>query len=468
MGNTTFSDQVQDMWRTRPFRLPQLGKVAGVSAGIAQRYQVDPVLVRVAFVVSTIFGGSGIVLYLAGWLLFRKPSDQVSPAESLLGRGASSDSTTKAIVLVVAFAIAFSTFTPVGVGLGGSGIISLVLMLGGWWLLYQRQPVAPPLPAGLVTYPAQPGAAGFPGAYLPPTPAGMWGHQAWRHQGWGGSHFGPAQWSHREQQAPVADTGVSFTTAPAQEPSAQEPSAEGQPTVSLAKESATTNSPTASAPRPPAWDPLGVAPFAWDLPEPAPAARPVVAVPRSRVAPVTLGLTLIVTAAVAAIATALDSDWLSPARIGSVALAVVGLGLIIGARRGAGYGLLVVAAPLAGFVVLASLAGPLHFEHGAGERNYAPGSLTELQDEYRLGAGSLNLDLRNVDLTEDRTVRAAVGFGEVIVTLPEDMSVRNDCQVTFGETNCLTGGALTGTDPDSPVLTLDLAATTGTVEVRRG
>ena len=42
--------------------------IGGVSGGIARTLGIDPILVRVAFVILTIFGGSGIVLYLAGWL----------------------------------------------------------------------------------------------------------------------------------------------------------------------------------------------------------------------------------------------------------------------------------------------------------------------------------------------------------------------------------------------------------------
>jgi len=45
---------------------------------------------------------------------------------------------------------------------------------------------------------------------------------------------------------------------------------------------------------PPAWDPLGAAPFAWDLPEPGPAPQPQQPRrPRSKLTPVTLGLALL-------------------------------------------------------------------------------------------------------------------------------------------------------------------------------
>ncbi len=113
MTTRTFPEQLTDMWRTRPVRLPEQGHVAGVCAGIGVRYGIDPVLVRIAFVVSALFGGAGIVLYLAAWVLFTRHGDQVSAIESLVGRGHSSDSSSKVIVLLVALAIAASAVGPV-------------------------------------------------------------------------------------------------------------------------------------------------------------------------------------------------------------------------------------------------------------------------------------------------------------------------------------------------------------------
>ena len=43
---------------------------------------------------------------------------------------------------------------------------------------------------------------------------------------------------------------------------------------------------------PPAWDPLGAAPFAWDLPEPGPVPAPAPR-RRSRVTPMTLAVALL-------------------------------------------------------------------------------------------------------------------------------------------------------------------------------
>jgi len=43
--------------------------IAGVCGGIAEYYGWDPTLVRVAWIVLTLLGGSGVLLYLIFWLV---------------------------------------------------------------------------------------------------------------------------------------------------------------------------------------------------------------------------------------------------------------------------------------------------------------------------------------------------------------------------------------------------------------
>ena len=43
--------------------------VAGVAGGIARMFEIDPLLVRIAFVVLSLLNGFGLVIYLALWLL---------------------------------------------------------------------------------------------------------------------------------------------------------------------------------------------------------------------------------------------------------------------------------------------------------------------------------------------------------------------------------------------------------------
>jgi phage shock protein C len=43
--------------------------VAGVASGIARHLGLDPTLVRIAFVVLTLAGGSGVLAYIVAWLV---------------------------------------------------------------------------------------------------------------------------------------------------------------------------------------------------------------------------------------------------------------------------------------------------------------------------------------------------------------------------------------------------------------
>lgn len=57
----------------RPLVRPRRGKViAGVAAGLAQRYGLSPTLVRVLFVVSMLLPGPQILAYLALWIIMPK------------------------------------------------------------------------------------------------------------------------------------------------------------------------------------------------------------------------------------------------------------------------------------------------------------------------------------------------------------------------------------------------------------
>src|SRR5690349_1001924 len=50
-------------------RDPERRILAGVCAGIARYFGVDPLIVRIAFIAAAAVGGIGVVLYGAAWLL---------------------------------------------------------------------------------------------------------------------------------------------------------------------------------------------------------------------------------------------------------------------------------------------------------------------------------------------------------------------------------------------------------------
>ncbi len=47
-------------------------KIAGVCAGIAEYFDIDPTIVRLAWVLFTLFGGAGIIGYFVAWLVMPK------------------------------------------------------------------------------------------------------------------------------------------------------------------------------------------------------------------------------------------------------------------------------------------------------------------------------------------------------------------------------------------------------------
>jgi len=88
-------------------------KVAGVAGGLGAYLDIDPVILRVLFVVLAIFGGSGLLLYLVGWLLIPEEGAEHSEMQRFVDR-----SGTAALVIL--------------------GVVVAVLLIAssqalGWW-----------------------------------------------------------------------------------------------------------------------------------------------------------------------------------------------------------------------------------------------------------------------------------------------------------------------------------------------
>lgn len=142
---------VKDFWASRPRRPRHGRKIAGVAEGIGNRYLIDPVIVRVALVVTALFGGAGVMAYLLGWLLLPQESDEVSPFESMIGRGRSCTSSGFALLLCLALIPASSWFFSATWFAGGgfSGFLGAAALLAGLYLLHQnRGHLARPEPIG--------------------------------------------------------------------------------------------------------------------------------------------------------------------------------------------------------------------------------------------------------------------------------------------------------------------------------
>ena len=73
------SSGTKRLYRIRDGRL-----IAGVCAGLAAYFGIDPTLVRLVFVLLTVFGGFGVLLYLGAWLVVPEETDGTSLAESFV------------------------------------------------------------------------------------------------------------------------------------------------------------------------------------------------------------------------------------------------------------------------------------------------------------------------------------------------------------------------------------------------
>ncbi|MDX2356774.1 PspC domain-containing protein [Dietzia sp. PP-33] len=220
-------------------------------------------------------------------------------------------------------------------------------------------------------------------------------------------------------------------------------------------------------PVPPSWDPLGAAPFAWDLPDPgvAPAPGPAPARRRSRLTKVTLGVALIAVAVAVGLSTLGGMTWLDSTRIAAIALAVVAGGLLIGAATRRGHGLLVVAGPLAGFVLLASLVQvPEGGWEGTGDRTLQITEPAQLDTPVNHEIGSVTVDMRELELDRDRSYSIANNAGEVRVLLPAGISVDSTCNADIGSVDCPDSARV---DPSDPVLSLYVYNGIGSITVTR-
>ncbi len=522
---------------TLPRRSRADRKIAGVAGGLGRALGVDPILIRVAFVVLALFGGSGVLLYCIGWLVMPADGDEASAVQALAGRGRSSVSPALTVVLViVALASAGSVFSwgipfwPVAIA---AGVVFLLLARGramkcrarGW------------------TPPADWGAPGDS------TGRAGWGRPAdWRTRtdwsaradefagrvaAWGNRVGEQAtrwadQWgTGRPGRAPQADAMPATAPNAYDDLSGHAPAAGDAPASVDARRANTDpahapagatsgvddaagrdNDPADGAPEartpspeellsmglasgrgtPPAWDPLGAAPFAWDLPEPGPdPAQPAdpgsgsVAARAGRaggsaIGRLFLGLALLTGGSLAG---GVLLGWWSLywSAIAGITLAVVGAGLIVASLRGVGGRHLIGPGIFLAVLTLGLTVTGISGTHGFGAQTWTPTSATDVQTAYSWTAGQATLDLSDLKLPLDRPVTTSVALnaGQLTVIVPKDVTVDASCHSRLGAVNCLgtTGNGVRTTEtghqaPEKPsgTITLDVQNNAGQVVVR--
>ncbi|RRO12873.1 PspC domain-containing protein [Saccharopolyspora rhizosphaerae] len=384
-------DTLRDFWATRPVRPRSGAKAAGVSAAIARRYGVDPILVRVTFVVLFCYGGAGFVLYLLGWLLFPKEAPPL-PGQTTPSREPTETWIAVLLVLLLVPAVMWMVGTLAVLGLL-AGPVAL-------YFLHRNQ-----------------GHRQVTGTSNPPPEATPTGENTWVYPG-----------TAAQQQTP------------------------------------------------PAWDPLGAAPFAWDLPEPQEPEPPEPEGRRHRwFNPAALLVAFLGAAVVGSLG--------GPAYfVAATALGLLGTAMVLGAFLHVGRWPVLIAVPLALVALVTSVVH--HFQINGdltvGDLSVTPVEVVDVQPLYDRSAGTIELDLTDLRISTGQVVHtsAAVGAGTVLVQVPPTVDVRATCGADVGAVNCLDRQAQgqgaqqvisdQGVDgPGGGELVLTATAGTGNVEVVR-
>lgn len=393
--------------------------LGGVAAGIAAHLGVDPVLVRIVFVILGFvpFPGFGVLVYLV--LLVALPTVDVGPA------GARSQDGQRGPAFYVGVGlVALGAIWVVGTASGGGELFPLVLIgLGvALWVDADRRggstrSTAPAVPAEPVTAPAT-------------SP--------------------PAGWA----------------AASTDDDSAPPPPAPTSPETTVDTATRTWTPPPPAPPSRP--DPRN---RAWEQPPSAPRER-------SPLGRITLGLALLAAGVVWLLG---EFGTLAPSGtdILATALVVLGAGLLVGAVFGRARWLSLVALPLAAVTLVSALADglslPIRGEYG--DRTVTVTDPDDLATPFELGGGRLVVDLTELpaDAGVLPEIRAHVTFGELVVRVPDGAGLTGTARVQGGELRVLDGdrgglGISQSLDVPAregrPTYDLDLQVGFGELEVR--
>ncbi len=156
-------------------------------------------------------------------------------------------------------------------------------------------------------------------------------------------------------------------------------------------------------------------------------------------------LAFIVLVGVVSLVLATGSAWLAGTEGELAAWLVVAVGVALGVAAFTGRARwLAVPAVAITLPVAVVAAADVDLHGGFGDETYRPDSLGEVRDSYELGAGRLEVDLRDVDLPEgDTPVRLKVGAGEIVLLVRDEVCVATDARVGGGYVGALdreTGG----------------------------
>jgi phage shock protein PspC (stress-responsive transcriptional regulator) len=142
-----------------------------------------------------------------------------------------------------------------------------------------------------------------------------------------------------------------------------------------------------------------------------------------------------------AVLLAVAGAWLAgtDAHLAAWAVVAIGAALILTAFTGGARWLLLPAVAFAlSVAVIAAAHVDLH--GGTGERTYRPHTLSEVRGGYQLGAGRLEVDLRDIVFPPGNTqLHVRLGMGELVVLVPHDVCVATSAHIGGGYVGALEG-----------------------------
>jgi phage shock protein PspC (stress-responsive transcriptional regulator)/predicted membrane protein len=419
-------------------RRPDEGPIAGVCAGVAEYFNVDPVIVRIAAVVLA-FSGPGIFAYILAWIFVPEatgPSNQpfaAAPADRR-DRGAQ-------IFGIVLLAVSVSILWGGWWSPARRWMFPLGLMALGAWLLLRRgrEDDEPPAVSG-----------------PPPTPP-----YPWASAGTETTTTVPVA-----AEPTVADETDSIAGDTTRSDAAHEDDTSAEDTLvgtSLPGALAAEGSGGGEV-RPP-W---GQGPWSTGPPAELPEAVKMARRRRRMVFPIVLGALLLWTGIAFLADISLQSGL-------AIALCIVGVGFVLGAFVGGSKALIVPAVLVGGALVASSivdipLSGPI------GQRTWAPQTVAQVDDHYELSIGEGVLDLTALSIPEgDRVnIDASVGVGHLVIQVPDGVALDVTAEVSGGDI-VLNGHSNSGVgvstertfsgSQDNGTIDLDLEVGLGQIEV---
>lgn len=397
-------------------RSPARGRVAGVCQSIAERYRVDPLLVRAAAILLALASGIGVVLYASAWLMVPVEGRSETSLDHLYPASREWPLTTRLLVVAIAVltvaAMTSSTF--------GIGPWPALVLLAVFAMVRRRRSEAE----------VAPGVGWTP---LPDSP------------------FSQAllAWHQRLDELDLGQAGVVVPVNPWADP---EYTAAPWPAAALSS---------------------SVGPVA------APVGAPAVAPSRRRTRPsLWVSLGTLVLAAVAGSIPFLYAPWAERADIlgAGLALAVVAAGLLVGTFIGRPR--LLIAGGLA--CVLWMATPVLQSSGRGGDVHLHYTSASQLAEPVDLAGAKAVIDLRDLDLAANAELEVQARASNVVVLVPSDVTVELDYELraanltvnSQGRDQLRVAGAA-GDDlvleaaANSPRLVIDLQATAASVEVLR-